>query len=1019
MAFNEDTRVKIPALVHLERLGYEYLSKTGLLFDESTNILTDVFLEAIKKINNIDHDAARRAFEDIIAKLDNDDLGKEFYSSLIDQSQIKLIDFEDFENNTFNVVTELTYRNGEEEFRPDITVFINGLPLIFIEVKKPNNQSGIRAERDRINKRFTNLRFKKFVNITQLLIFSNNMEYDNSGLNSLAGAFYATPSIDGDVNFNYFREEEELNLDSLLAPFDDVAEGAILKDNNQQVIKHNPEYSVNKNPSSPTNRILTSLLNKKRLGVLLYFGIAYVDDPERGIQKQIVRYPQLFAMKAISRTIENGAKKGVIWHTQGSGKTALAYYNVRYLTHYYQKQGVIPKFYFIVDRLDLLTQASSEFTQRGLEVRNVNSKDEFKREFGQTKAIHGSSGKPEITVVNIQKFQDDTKVIERSDYDVSVQRIYFLDEAHRSYDPRGSFLVNLYESDRDSIKIALTGTPLIIPDSENENSKEDAKTTRNIFGDYIHKYYYNSSIKDGYTLRLIRESIESNYRIQLEEALRELEIQHGDLSKKQIYAHRNYAEPLLDYIVRDFRNSRVRLGDDTIGGLVVADSSEQARMLFEVFQQKYSEQAETPQSLKAALILHDEGDKETRRKEIKAFKYGTGVDILFVYNMLLTGFDARRLKKLYLGRVIKAHNLLQTLTRVNRPYRDFRYGFVVDFADISKEFDITNKAYFEELNREYGNSVEDEDGQNIFGSLFKSADEINAEIEDIKAKLFSYDMQNAEIFSQQMSALDDTKKIAEIVRLLSDARGLYNVAKLVGHYELLEKIDFTQISRLLREAQHRLDLLNASAALQRGDESQNILNAALEDIIFTFKKVSEEELRLADEVRDIVRKTRQGLGGNFDPRDPYYQTLLEEFKQLFEKININEQSQDEIRENVTQFEQLLRKIKELNRNNDNLRQKYKGDAKFARTHKRLKERGLISQSDSAIYDVLMHAKDSIDERVEKSENIVTNTGYFDELVMQRVAQSFHEAEVSMTYEAVDAAKSNLVKEYEDEYAGVR
>jgi len=1018
MAFNEDTRVKIPALVHLERLGYGYLSKTGLLFDESTNILTDTFIAAIERINGIDHDAAQRALEDIVTKLDNDDLGKEFYSSLIDQSNLKLIDFENFESNTFNVVTELTYRNGEEEFRPDITIFINGLPLAFIEVKKPNNQSGIQAERDRINKRFTNPRFKKFINITQLLIFSNNMEYDNSGLNSLAGAFYATPSLDGDVNFNYFREEE-LNLDALLAPFDDTAEGVILKDNNQQVIKHNPEYTVNKNPNSPTNRILTSLLNKKRLGDLLYFGIAYVDDPEHGVQKHIVRYPQLFAMKAISRTIENGIKKGVIWHTQGSGKTALAYYNVRYLTHYYQKQGVIPKFYFIVDRLDLLTQASSEFSQRGLEVRNVNSKDEFKREFGQTKAVHGSSGKPEITVVNIQKFQDDTKVIERADYDVSVQRIYFLDEAHRSYDPHGSFLANLYESDRDSVKIALTGTPLIIPDTGNENAKEDTKTTRNIFGDYIHKYYYNSSIKDGYTLRLIRESIESNYRIQLEEALKALEVQHGDLSKKQIYAHRSYVEPLLDYVIDDFRNSRIRLGDDTIGGLVVADSSEQARMLFEIFQQKFSNQAETPRPLRAALILHDEGDKETRRKEIKEFKYGTGADILFVYNMLLTGFDARRLKKLYLGRVIKAHNLLQTLTRVNRPYKDFRYGFVVDFADISKEFDITNKAYFEELNREYEDALEGEDGQDIFGSLFKSAEEINDEIEEIKSKLFSYDLQNAEIFSQQMSAMDDTKKIAEIVRLLSDARGLYNVAKLVGHYELLEKIDFTQISRLLREAQHRLDLLNASAALQRGDESQNILNAALEDIIFTFKKVGEEELRLADEVKDIVRKTRQGLGGNFDPRDPYYQSLLEEFKQLFEKFNINEQSQDEIRENVTQFEQLLKKIKELNRNNDNLRQKYKGDAKFARTHKRIKERGLISKNDVDIFNVLMHAKDGIDERVEKSENIVTNTGYFDELVMQRVAQSFHEAEVPMTYEAVDAAKANLVKEYEDEYAGVR
>lgn len=93
--------------------------------------------------------------------------------------------------------------------------------------------------------------------------------------------------------------------------------------------------------------------------------------------------------------------------------------------------------------------------------------------------------------------------------------------------------------------------------------------------------------------------------------------------------------------------------------------------------------------------MHDADDKETRKDNIDAFKKGT-IDFLVVYNMLLTGFDAPRLKKLYLGRVIKDHNLLQALTRVNRPYKNYRYGYVVDFADIRAEFDKTNKAYFDE-----------------------------------------------------------------------------------------------------------------------------------------------------------------------------------------------------------------------------------------------------------------------------------------------------------------------------------
>ncbi|WP_238149390.1 type I restriction enzyme subunit R domain-containing protein [Arsenophonus endosymbiont of Aleurodicus floccissimus] len=87
------------------------------------------------------------------------------------------------------------------------------------------------------------------------------------------------------------------------------------------------------------------------------------------------------------------------------------------------------------------------------------------------------------------------------------------------------------------------------------------------------------------------------------------------------------------------------------------------------------------------------------------FKVGS-IDLLFVYNMLLTGFDAKSLKKLYLERVIRRHNLLQALTRVNLTYKDFRYGYVVDFADIRQEFDATNKAYFEELQSELGDEIE-------------------------------------------------------------------------------------------------------------------------------------------------------------------------------------------------------------------------------------------------------------------------------------------------------------------------
>jgi len=173
---NEDTRVKLPAILHLVRLGYTYLSLKNATVDESTNIFTDIFISSMLNINKeMDEAEAERLYQDVSLSLENEDLGHAFYEMLMEKSGTKLIDWDDFNNNTFNVVTELTYKNGDDEFRPDIILLINGMPLAFIEVKKPNNPDGVLAERKRINQRFSNSKFRKFVNLTQLMMFSNNI----------------------------------------------------------------------------------------------------------------------------------------------------------------------------------------------------------------------------------------------------------------------------------------------------------------------------------------------------------------------------------------------------------------------------------------------------------------------------------------------------------------------------------------------------------------------------------------------------------------------------------------------------------------------------------------------------------------------------------------------------------------------------------------------------------------------------------------------------------------------------
>ncbi len=1021
MKFNEDTRVKLPSILHLTRLGYTYLSLKMAVWDTDTNIFTDIFIESILKINpDIEESQAKRLLEDVSLTLDNADLGKAFYEMLLEKSGEKLIDFDNFDNNSFHVVTELTYKNGDEEFRPDIIVLINGMPLVFIEVKKPNNRDGILAERDRINKRFQNKKFRKFVNITQLMIFSNNMKYDNNDSASIQGAFYAAPSYYKPI-FNYFREEEVLDLATLLQPEDDAVENFVLKDTNYSIIKHSPEFLTNKNPNTPTNRLSTSLLSKERLAFILQYAFAYVKE-RSGLQKHIMRYPQIFATKAIEKTIDKGVRKGIIWHTQGSGKTALAYFNVKFLTDYFQQANIIPKFYFIVDRLDLLTQAKREFTSRGLIVHTVNSRDEFVKDLRVLTALHNKTGKAEITVVNIQKFEKDNNVVRPKDYNVNIQRIYFLDEAHRSYNPKGSFLANLSQSDRNAIKIGLTGTPLI---SKDYYSKD-------LFGKYIHKYYYNASIADGYTLRLIREEIETNYRMAMKQALKDIAVLQKDISKKKLYAHRRFVGPMLQYVVEDFEQFRVMQGDNSVGGMVVCDSSEQAKMLFEVFNDRYADKPElvdlanaadvpspaykrkktTPKVSTAALILHDIGTKEERKQLVEDFKEG-GIDLLFVYNMLLTGFDAKRLKKIYLGRVIKRHNLLQTLTRVNRTYKDFRYGYVVDFADIKREFDETNKAYFKELQAEHG-----EDEMENYSNLFKSKEEITEEIEDIKDALFHYDTINAEIFSQQITEVSDRKKMLEITKALGNAKSLYNLIRLFGHYELLEQIDFTQLNILYREANNHLQLLNAKDALETDLDATNLLNIALEDIIFLFTKIREEELILADQLKSTLQKTREALASNFDPKDPKFITLYEALKKLFKKKNLNEATQEDMRENIGTLKSIYEQIIELNRHNSLLQAKYNNDQKYARIHKRLLEKGTFTEKESRIFAALQDVKSEAEMQVMLNNKLIENESYFEKLMVKLVINQFAKKnKFKLDSEKSKYVNSLIVKEYLDEFYG--
>ncbi|WP_240147415.1 DEAD/DEAH box helicase family protein, partial [Helicobacter pylori] len=454
---------------------------------------------------------------------------------------------------------------------------------------------------------------------------------------------------------------------------------------------------------TPTNPFLTSFCSHKRLCFILKYGISFLKEKSE-FKKHVWRYAQMFAslnvLKELQKHYETNPKdplKGIIWHTQGSGKTALTYHLTKLIRDFFSRSNLNKKtkFYFIVDRLDLLEQAKNEFLKRGLCVHEAENKEDLSQKLKNSRVFEGSQGNDEIIVVNIQKFKSPneekapnedpssspkeiiskTELQEATKDSHDLQRVFIIDEAHRSYDPKGCFYANLIECDKTAVKIALTGTPLL------EDNAQD-KATKNTFGNYLHTYSYAESIKDRHTLKLQLEIIEKSYKEKLQAIYRLLQesitIEDIEVKKETIFNHERYIKEMLYYIIRDLLNFRRVNNDENLKAMVVCFSSAQARLanwLFHEVQEKVLQENPNLRILKklqSSLILHDE--QEVKEK-IYSFKH-ENTDIVFVFNMLLTGFDLPNLKRLYIHRELiskissmlsKKAKQLHALKNINEP----------------------------------------------------------------------------------------------------------------------------------------------------------------------------------------------------------------------------------------------------------------------------------------------------------------------------------------------------------------
>ena len=386
--------------------------------------------------------------------------------------------------------------------------------------------------------------------------------------------------------------------------------------------------------------------------------------------------------------------------------------------------------------------------------------------------------------------------------------------------------------------------------------------------------------------------------------------------------------------------------------------------------------------------------------------------------MLLTGFDAPRLKRLYLGRKIKAHNLLQTLTRVNRPYKDYLFGYVVDFADISKEFDKTNRAYLEELNQEYDTSLTGENGEDVFGSLFVPAEEISQELSKTERILMDYPTSNLEFFSQSIDDIKDRKQLNELRKALESVKQYYNIARLLGHAHLLEQIDIAQIATLLNVISRRLLTLSL---IDKPDDfcSRTLLNLAMSETSFSFVKIAEEELRLAaNDLEDLKRRVAGGIIKERDEKDPEWVSLYEEFQRIMKKHLIHGQegyTMENIKKIQKEYEELFKSVEDYHTHMRRLTMNFDGD-EMARSYKHVTNSTMVSDF-PAIYHVIKESKIRLDRKIGQNQGVLDNEDFLKKMIREeaRIEMKTNQSASSLTRQDFNYIVESLFEGYEEEY----
>ncbi len=574
---------------------------------------------------------------------------------------VRYIDFDEPENNEFLVVEEFTVKDPRYTRRLDLVVFINGIPVVAIECKQPGDQHGIEhAVRDLLTYQDAEKGVVRLFHTVQLCM---GMKRSDARFGTVC------------TRLERYSEWKSVYPDG----------------------KFDLERKIGRTPTKQ-DILLAGMLSKENLLDLIRNFIVF--DREGGkIVKKVARYQQFEAVNEAIRRITDPTSKqplkdrgGVVWHTQGSGKSLSMLWLCLKLRRVKELNN--PSLLIVTDRRDLDRQINQTFMYCGFENPIRASRVRHLR-----KLLNGPSGQTVMTTV--QKFRDEVDIKRGSRHPIlsDAKNIFVLvDEAHRS--EYGQFAAHMIRALPNACRLAFTGTPI--------------DKTRATFGTYIHKYTMPRSVEDGATVPILYEGrlpelavwgkrlaplFEAEFSHLTKEQREKLKQQ--EVTEKKIAEAPDRIEMIAEDIAKHYREN---FEPDGFKAQVAACSQKAAGMYYQELSKYFPN--------RVALLISDPSDKDSDLWELKRpfeneervidqFK-DEGVDrlaIIVVMNKYLTGFDAPIERALYLDKPLKEHNLLQAVARVNRPLpeKDKQWGLIVDYWGVSGFLDKALAVFSEDV----------------------------------------------------------------------------------------------------------------------------------------------------------------------------------------------------------------------------------------------------------------------------------------------------------------------------------